>query len=60
MPINVTLLKSLQKQYGTKKGKSVYFGMENKGKKSFKKGVATAKRQGHTVAHLKNLKKRKK
>lgn len=58
MPINKTLISSLQKQYGKKKGTSVYFGMENKGSKAFKKGVATAKKEKHTVAHLKDLKKK--
>ncbi|MDE2026307.1 MAG: hypothetical protein KGJ07_07470 [Patescibacteria group bacterium] len=60
MPINVPLIKSLQKKYGMKRGTSVYFGMENKGSKAFKKGVKTAKKQGRTVAHLKNLRKGKK
>lgn len=46
MPINAPLMKSLKKSYGTKKGKSVYYAMENKGSKSFKKGLKTAKKQG--------------
>jgi hypothetical protein len=58
MPVNTTLIKSLQKQYGKKKGTGVYYGLENKGSKGFAKGVATAKRQGKTVAHLKDLKKK--
>lgn len=53
------MLKSMQKSYGKKKGQSVYFASENSGKKSFTKGVATAKKEGHTVAHLKDLKKKK-
>lgn len=58
MPINVPLIKNLQKTYGKKKGQSIYFGMENKGSKGFKKGVKTAGKQGQTVAHLKDLKKK--
>ena len=50
---------SLRKQYGAKKGTSVYFGMENKSSKGFKKGLKTAKKEGHTVAHLKDYKKKK-
>jgi hypothetical protein len=59
MPINTSLLKSLQKKYGSDKGTSVYFGMENKSSKGFKKGLKTAKKEGHTVKHLKDLKKGK-
>ena len=51
MPINKTLYKSLVKEYGAKKGKAIYFGMENKPSKGFKKGLKTAKREGHTMAH---------
>lgn len=58
MPINVSMLKAMKKQYGAKKGKSIYFASENKGTKSFKKGLATAKKEHHTVAHLKDLKKK--
>lgn len=58
MPINVPMLTSMQKTYGKKKGQSVYFASENSGKKSFAKGVATAKKQGKTVAHLKDVKKK--
>lgn len=60
MPINKPLISALRKKYGTKKGTSVYFGMANKGTKAFTKGLKTAKRQGKTVPHLKNLKKKKK
>jgi hypothetical protein len=59
MPINIPLINALKNKYGSKKGQSVYFGMENEGKKGFAKGVATAKKQGRTVAHLKDLKKKK-
>ena len=58
MPINVPELTAMQKKYGKKKGQSVYFASENKGSKAFKKGLATAKKQGRTVAHLKDLKKK--
>ena len=56
MPINIVLMNSLIKKYGPKKGKSIYFGMENEGKAGFQKGVKTASKQGKTVAHLKDLK----
>lgn len=59
MPINVPMLQAMQKKYGKKKGQSVYFASENSGKKSFAKGVKTAQKQGKTVAHLKDLKKKK-
>lgn len=58
MPINKTLISALKKQYGSKKGTSVYFGMEGKGSKAFQKGLKTAKKEHHTVAHLKSLKKK--
>lgn len=48
----------MQKQYGKKKGQSVYFASENKGGKAFKKGLKTAKSEGHTVKHLKDLKEK--
>lgn len=59
MPINKPLMGALQKKYGSKKGTSVYFGMENSGSKAFQKGVKTAQKQGKTVAHLKDYKKGK-
>jgi hypothetical protein len=46
--INKHLATSLKKQYG-KKGESIYFAMENQGSKSFKKGLKTAKKEGHLV-----------
>lgn len=59
MPINVSELKAMQKKYGTKKGQSVYFATENSGKKSFAKGLKTAKKEGHTVPHLRDMKSKK-
>ncbi len=58
MPVNKSLAKSLKKKYGAKKGESVYFGMENAGKPAFKKGMKTATKEGHTAAHMKDLKKK--
>ena len=52
MPINKDLYNALIKKYGPKKGKEVYFGMENKGSKAFKKGLATAKRKGRVYKHV--------
>jgi len=40
---------SLVKKHGSKKGQSIYYGMEAKGKTSFKKAVATARRRGHVM-----------
>jgi hypothetical protein len=67
MPINQSLAAALKKKYGAKKGEGVYFAMENsKGKTgaAYKKGLKTAKKEGHTqskfpnqemaMSHLKN------
>ena len=59
MPINKSLLDNLMANNGDKKGQSIYFGLENKGTPAFKKGLKTAQKEGHTVAHLKNIKKKK-
>ena len=58
MPVNVSELKAMRSKYGAKKGTNVYFASENKNSKSFQKGIKTAKKEGHTVAHLKDLKKK--
>ena len=58
MPINLPMFAAMKKKYGAKKGKQVYFASENSGKKSFAKGVKTAQKQGKTVAHLKDIKKK--
>lgn len=52
MPVNKSLAKALVKKYGKKTGENVYFGMENEAKPAFKKGLATAKKEGHTLAHF--------
>ena len=57
MPVNKSLAGSLKKKYGAKKGESVYYAMENKGTKSFKKGLKTAKKEGHTSAKFPKGKK---
>ena len=62
MPINKTLAAALVKKYGKKKGESIYFGLENaKGKKglAFRKGLKTAKKEGHVVAKFSKKKKRR-
>jgi hypothetical protein len=56
MPVNKNLAKALVKKYGEKKGKEVYYAMENEKKKSFKKGMKTAKKEKHLV---KNFPKKK-
>lgn len=32
MPVNQKVMRNLKKEYGAKKGKSVYYALENKGK----------------------------
>jgi hypothetical protein len=49
MPINQSLFKSLVKKYGYKRGKDIYFSMESEGKPAFRKGLKTAKKEGHIV-----------
>lgn len=49
MPVNKSLAKSLIAKYGQKRGESIYYGLENSGKKSFAKGLKTAKKEGHTT-----------
>jgi hypothetical protein len=49
MPVNKSLAKSLKKKYGSKKGESIYYAMENSGSKSFKKGLKNATKEGHTL-----------
>lgn len=36
MPVNEDLMRALQKEYGSRKGRSVYYGMEAKGNPSTK------------------------
>jgi hypothetical protein len=60
MPVNRSLAKKLVKKYGAKKAKSVYYGMEAKGKPAFKKGLKTAKKEGHTMAKFPKSKAKKK
>ena len=38
MPINQKKMKAIKEEYGAKKGKQVYYAMENKQKQSPKKG----------------------
>lgn len=38
MPVNQKKMRALKKEYGAKKGKSVYYAMENKQKQAKKKG----------------------
>lgn len=49
MPVNKNLAKNLIKKYGAKKGKEIYYAMENEKSKAFQKGLRTAKREGHTL-----------
>ncbi len=56
MPVNKSLVESLKKKYGGKKGMSVYAGMEAKGEPAFKKGMKTATKEGHTAKSMKAVK----
>lgn len=38
MPINREMMKSMEKQYGKKKGRDVYYATEQKQKKGYAKG----------------------
>ena len=38
MPVNKAMMKEMQKRYGMKHGKDVYYAVENKQKKAKKKG----------------------
>jgi len=60
MPVNKTLAKALIKKYGYKKGKEIYYGMESDGKPSFKKGLDTAEKEGHTQKSFPRKPKKKK
>lgn len=42
MPVNKKMMKDLKKEYGAKKGKSVYYALENK-QKAAKKAPAKKK-----------------
>ena len=57
MPVNKSLASALVKKYGKKKGKDIYYSMENDAKPGFKKGLATAKKEGHISAHFPKKKK---
>ena len=58
MPIVRSIMNNLIKKYGNKKGKSIYYAMENKGKLT--KAKRTATKQGHTVKKWKSKTKKRK
>lgn len=60
MPVNRSLARALIKKYGSKKGKSIYYGMETKNSKGFRKGLKTAKREGHIAKKFPTKRKRSK
>jgi hypothetical protein len=49
MPVNKSLANSLIKKYGHEKGMQIYYAMESECKPTFKKGMKTAKKEGHTL-----------
>lgn len=57
-PVNKTLAKALVKKYGKKKGEDIYYGLEQKGSKSFQKGLKTATKEGHISKKFPKKKKR--
>lgn len=57
MPVNKSMYDAMVKQYGPKRGKEVYFASESAGKPAFKKGLKTAKKEGHTMEHAPKTKK---
>jgi hypothetical protein len=58
MPVNRSLLKKLIEKYGEEKGKEMYYAMESEGKPSFKKGLKTAIKEGHTLKKVPKTKKK--
>ena len=44
MPVNRKKMAALKKEYGDKKGKEIYYAMENKAKKKSKKKTGKGKR----------------
>jgi len=59
MPVNKTLAEALIKRYGRKKAMKIYYAMENEGKPAFKKGLATATKEGHTSKKFPRKRKKK-
>jgi hypothetical protein len=60
MPYNATLARKLIEKYGRKKAMEIYHAMENEGKPSFKKGIKTAKKEGHITKRFPTGKRKKK
>ena len=58
MPVNKNMAKALVKKYGPKKGKQIYYAMENDNKPSFQKGMKTATKEGHTLKHFPRKRKK--
>ena len=58
MPVNRTMLASLRKKYGFKRGTEIYYKMEAEGKPPFKKGLKTAIKEGHTQKGTRKSKKK--
>lgn len=53
-------MKALIKKYGLDKAKEIYYKMEAEGKTSFKKGLKTAIKEGHTQKHFTRKRKKNK
>jgi hypothetical protein len=58
MPINNSLMAALEKRYG-KRGRKVYFALENRNGRAFRKGLKTAAREGHTSKNLAAYRRRR-
>jgi hypothetical protein len=58
MPINNNLMAALEKRYG-RKGRNLYFALENRDSRAFRKGLKTAAKEGHTSKNLAAYKRRR-
>jgi len=48
MPINISLMKKLQRQYGAKEGRRIYYAMETEGHKATKPAAVRKSRREKT------------
>jgi hypothetical protein len=59
LPVNKSLAKKLIEKYGYEKAMEIYYAMENEGKPAFKKGLKTAKKEGHVLKKFPKKRKKK-
>ena len=53
MPVNLSLMRRLKKQYGVKKGKRIYYAMEAEGHKATKQVAVRKSRRKKTIKRKK-------